>query len=158
VNGAGDRRNVYALAHERGPDVEASLVEMKMALRAKTKSTTRAGDVASKGARGGAATRGAKRSVARTEPTDHALRAAHVTRLRRAEGQVRGIIRMIEQDRPCADTIIQIAAAQESLRAVAKNLLKNHLKHCARAAFTLGQHEAEAMCSELMDVMSKIAR
>lgn len=89
---------------------------------------------------------------------DQSLKATNIVRLKRAEGQVRGVVRMVEQDRYCADTIIQIAAAQESLRAVAKNLLKNHLKHCARAALKAGQAEADAMCNELMDVMSKIAR
>lgn len=89
---------------------------------------------------------------------DQDLKATNIVRLKRAEGQVRGVVRMIEQDRYCADTIIQIAAAQESLRAVAKNLLRNHLKHCARAALKASQAEADAMCNELMDVMSKIAR
>lgn len=89
---------------------------------------------------------------------DYGLKASNIVRLKRAEGQVRGIVRMVEEDRYCADTIIQIAAAQESLRAVAKNLLKNHLKHCARAALKAGEAEAEVMCNELMDVMSKIAR
>jgi len=89
---------------------------------------------------------------------DASMKAANITRLKRSEGQVRGIVRMVEQDRYCADVIIQIAAAQESLRAVAKNLLKNHLKHCARAALKAGEAEADAMCNELMDVMGKIAR
>lgn len=87
-----------------------------------------------------------------------ALKAANITRLRRAEGQVRGIARMIEEDRYCPDVIVQIAAAQESLRAVAKNLLKNHLKHCAQKAMQAGPAEADAMCDELMDVMSRLAR
>lgn len=89
---------------------------------------------------------------------DSDIRSSNITRLKRAEGQVRGIVRMVEQDRYCADVIIQIAAAQESLRAVAKNLLKNHLKHCARAALKAGRAEADAMCDELIDVMSKITR
>lgn len=86
------------------------------------------------------------------------FKAANIVRLRRAEGQVRGIARMVQEDRYCADIIIQIAAAQESLRVVAKTLLKNHLKHCAKAALQAGPAEADAMCDELMDVMSKIAR
>jgi len=89
---------------------------------------------------------------------DAALKASNITRLKRAEGQVRGVVRMVAEDRYCADIIIQIAAAQESLRAVAKNLLKNHLKHCAKAAINASQADADAMCTELMDVMSKIAR
>jgi DNA-binding FrmR family transcriptional regulator len=95
------------------------------------------------------------RKAAAVEPD---LKASNIVRLNRAEGQVRGIVRMVTEDRYCADIIIQIAAAQESLRAVAKNLLKNHLKHCARAALKAGETEADAMCDELLDVMSKIAR
>ena len=94
----------------------------------------------------------------RAVAVDASIKASNITRLKRAEGQVRGIVRMVEEDRYCADVIIQIAAAQESLRAVAKNLLKNHLRHCARAALKAGEAEADAMCNELMDVMSKIAR
>ncbi|CAG1008616.1 Copper-sensing transcriptional repressor RicR [Phycisphaerales bacterium] len=89
---------------------------------------------------------------------DAGLKSANITRLKRAEGQVRGIARMIEQDRYCPDVIVQIAAAQESLRAVAKNLLKNHLKHCARAAMKAGEAEADAMCDELTDVLSRLTR
>ena len=50
---------------------------------------------------------------------------------------------MVEDDRYCADVITQIAAVQESLRAVAKILLKNHLKHCASAALKRGESDAE---------------
>jgi CsoR family transcriptional regulator, copper-sensing transcriptional repressor len=90
---------------------------------------------------------------------DGDLKAANTLRLRRAEGQVRGIARMIEQDRYCADIITQITAVQESLRVVAKNLLQNHMKHCAAAALTTGDADAQvAMIDELTDLMSKIAR
>ncbi len=89
---------------------------------------------------------------------DSGLKAANITRLKRAEGQVRGIIKMIEADRYCPDVMIQISAAQESLRAISKNLLKNHLKHCARAAIKAGEAEADAMCDELMDVMAKLTK
>lgn len=94
----------------------------------------------------------------RAHGVDAGLKAANIARLRRTEGQVRGLVRMIESDRYCPDVIIQIAAAQESLRAVAKNLLKNHLKHCARAALAAGEAEADVMCDELVDVMSRLAR
>jgi CsoR family transcriptional regulator, copper-sensing transcriptional repressor len=71
---------------------------------------------------------------------------------------VRGILRMVEEDRYCADVITQISAVQESLRAVAKGLLKNHLVHCATAAMKRGPAEADAMHRELLDLMSKMAR
>jgi len=64
----------------------------------------------------------------------------------------------VEDERYCADVITQIAAAQASLRAVAKILLKNHLKHCATAALKGGEVEAERMYDELLDLMSKMAR
>ncbi len=107
------------------------------------------------GARG---TLGARGEGRKALGVDAGMKAGNIVRLRRVEGQVRGIARMVEEDRYCADTIIQIAAAQESLRAVAKNLLKNHLRHCARAALVAGEAQAEAMCDELLDVMSKIAK
>ena len=97
----------------------------------------------------------AERKALAVEPD---LKAANTTRLKRAEGQVRGIIKMIQEDRYCPDVMIQISAAQESLRAVSKNLLKNHLKHCARAAMKAGEEEADAMCDELMDVMTRLAK
>lgn len=97
-------------------------------------------------------------TVRRAAGVDAGLKRSSITRLRRAEGQVRGIVRMVEEDRRCADVIVQIAAAQESLRAVAKNLLKNHLQHCARASLRAGEAEADAMCDELVDLMSKLAR
>src|SRR5436305_9397735 len=65
---------------------------------------------------------------------DPALKQSALTRLRRIEGQVRGIQRMVEEERYCADTLVQISAIQESLRAVAQVLLRNHLEHCAADA------------------------
>lgn len=89
---------------------------------------------------------------------DPELKAANLNRLRRIEGQVRGLIRMVEEDRYCADIVTQVSAVRESLQSVAKVLLKNHLRHCARAAISKGDQEAEAMCDELLDLMSKLAR
>jgi len=95
----------------------------------------------------------------RAHAVDAELKAANTLRLKRAEGQVRGIARMIDQDRYCADIITQITAVQESLRVVAKNLLKNHMKHCASAAISSGDAGAQAaMIDELTDLVSKIAR
>src|SRR5437588_12851135 len=65
---------------------------------------------------------------------DPALKQSALTRLRRIEGQVRGIQRMVDEERYCADTLVQISAIQESLRAVAQILLRNHLEHCAADA------------------------
>lgn len=81
---------------------------------------------------------GRKASCIRTVGVDEDIKAANLRHLSRIEGQVRGIAAMVGEDRYCADIIVQTAAVQESLRAVAKNLLKNHLKHCAIEAMRSG--------------------
>ena len=82
----------------------------------------------------------------------------NLTRLRRIEGQVRGLHKMVEEDRYCADILTQISSVQEALRAVGRELLRNHLKHCATAAIKVGSSEAEAMYDELVDLMYKNTR
>ena len=77
---------------------------------------------------------------------------------RRAVGVDAGIARMVEGDRYCTDIVTQIAAVRESLQSVAKNLLRNHLKHCAAAAIKSGPSKADVMYDELVDLVGKIAR
>ncbi len=89
---------------------------------------------------------------------DQDLKAANLKHLRRIEGQVRGIAAMIEEDRYCADIIQQCAAVQESLRSVAKNLLRNHLSHCANQAMHGNKAQQAAMVEELIALVGKIAR
>ncbi len=89
---------------------------------------------------------------------DAALKAANLKHLRRIEGQVRGIAQMIEEDRYCSDIIQQAAAVQESLRSVAKNLLRNHLSHCAVAAMTEDGARRDDMIEELLELVGKVAR
>lgn len=89
---------------------------------------------------------------------DAGLKAANLKHLKRIEGQVRGIASMIEQDRNCADVIQQCAAVQESLRSVAKNLLRNHLSHCATEAMHGDKARQEAMLEELIELVGRIAR
>jgi len=89
---------------------------------------------------------------------DKDAKAANLTRLRRVEGQLRGIQKMIEDDRYCADVLGQLSAVHEALRAVGRNLLSNHLRHCARHSFRAGGEQAEAMCDELVDLFHKNAR
>ena len=79
-------------------------------------------------------------------------------RLRRIEGQVRGLQRMVEEDRYCADVITQIASVHEALRAVGRELMRNHLRHCAVAAINAGPEDAEAMYDELIELMYRGAR
>ncbi|MCL4211629.1 MAG: metal-sensitive transcriptional regulator [Phycisphaeraceae bacterium] len=89
---------------------------------------------------------------------DAGLKAANLKHLKRIEGQVRGIAAMIEEDRYCADIIQQCAAVQESLRAVAKNLLRNHLGHCASRAMHGDKEQQTAMVEELIELVGRIAR
>jgi CsoR family transcriptional regulator, copper-sensing transcriptional repressor len=90
---------------------------------------------------------------------DPELKASNLRRLSRIEGQVRGIQRMIEEDRYCADILTQVSSAQEALRAVARALMRNHLAHCATHAIQSGSDdEREAMYDELLDIIYKNAR
>jgi DNA-binding FrmR family transcriptional regulator len=82
----------------------------------------------------------------------------NLKRLRRIEGQVRGLQRMVDEDRYCADILTQISSVHEALRAVGRELMRNHLKHCATSAIRSGDEEAEAMYDELVDLMYKHSR
>ena len=97
---------------------------------------------------------GGRRAVA----VDADAKARNVKRLRRIEGQVRGLQKMVEEDRYCADVMTQISSVQEALRAVSRELMRNHLKHCAAAAIRTGPAEAESMYDELVDLVYKHSR
>lgn len=86
---------------------------------------------------------------------DKDIKAANVVRLRRIEGQIRGIQKMVDEDRYCADILGQISAAQEALRAVGRELIRNHLKHCSTHAIRAGGEEAAAMYEELVQLFDK---
>jgi CsoR family transcriptional regulator, copper-sensing transcriptional repressor len=90
---------------------------------------------------------------------DPELKASNLRRLSRVEGQIRGIQRMVEEDRYCADILMQVTSAQEALRAVARSLMRNHLTHCASHAIRNGSEEKrEAMYDELLELIYKNAR
>lgn len=89
---------------------------------------------------------------------DPEIKAANLKHLKRIEGQVRGIAAMIEDDRYCADVIQQCAAVQESLRAVAKNVYRNHLKHCAVRALHDPGPDRDRMVEELLELSSRLTR
>ena len=85
---------------------------------------------------------------------DPELKDANQKRLRRIEGQIRGLQKMVDEDRYCADIITQVASVQEALRGVARNLMKNHLHHCAAKALRSGKkEETEAMYDELLELI-----
>jgi DNA-binding FrmR family transcriptional regulator len=81
------------------------------------------------------------------------------TRLRRIEGQVRGLQKMIEEERYCADVLMQLSSVQEALRGVGRTLLHNHLKYCVTEAIrSQDPEQADAMYEELMELMYRNAR
>ena len=89
---------------------------------------------------------------------DADITTANLKRLRRIEGQVRGLQRMVEEGRYCAGVLTQISSVQEALRSVSRELLKNHLKHCATEAIRAGGERADAMYDELVDLMVRQVR
>ena len=89
---------------------------------------------------------------------DPDIKARNLKRLRRIEGQIRGLQKMVEEDRYCADIMTQISSAHEALRAVGRELMRNHLRHCATAAIRAGEPESSAMYDELVDMMYRHSR
>jgi CsoR family transcriptional regulator, copper-sensing transcriptional repressor len=90
---------------------------------------------------------------------DPEIKAANQRRLRRIEGQIRGLERMVSDDRYCADILVQISSVQEALRAVGQALMRNHLRHCASEAIRKGSPaEANRMYDELMNLIYTHAR
>ena len=89
---------------------------------------------------------------------DPAIKTSNLKRLRRIEGQIRGLHKMVEEDRYCPDIIAQVASVQEALRGVARALLRNHLHHCAAHAITKGPKDASIMYDELLDTIYRHLR
>ena len=94
----------------------------------------------------------------KAEAVDTDIKAGNLKRLRRIEGQIRGLQKMVEQDRYCPDVITQIASVQEALRAVGRQLLRNHLKHCATTAIKKGPEDADRTYDELLELITSISR
>jgi DNA-binding FrmR family transcriptional regulator len=84
---------------------------------------------------------------------DPAIKERNQKRLRRIEGQVRGLQKMVDEERYCADILVQISSVQEALRSVGRELLRNHLKHCATTAIRSSDADAERMYEELVEMM-----
>jgi DNA-binding FrmR family transcriptional regulator len=90
---------------------------------------------------------------------DPGIKDRNLKRLRRIEGQVRGLQKMVEEDRYCPDILMQVSSVQEALRAVGRELMRNHLKHCATQAIRSGDGDAaEATYDELIEMIYKHSR
>ena len=80
-------------------------------------------------------------------------------RLARAEGQVRGITRMVEEDRYCIDILTQLAAVDTALESVALEILEDHVKHCVAGALASGDEtDAETKIDELVEAVRRFAK
>ncbi|GII91590.1 metal-sensitive transcriptional regulator [Sinosporangium siamense] len=82
----------------------------------------------------------------------------HLRRLRRIEGQARGLQRMVENDKYCIDILTQVSAATSALQSFALSLLEEHLAHCVAEAAAKGGPEAQAKIQEASDAIARLVR
>ncbi|MFI7463643.1 metal-sensitive transcriptional regulator [Nonomuraea sp. NPDC049646] len=82
----------------------------------------------------------------------------HLRRLRRIEGQARGIQRMVEDDKYCIDILTQVSATTSALQSFALSLLEEHMAHCVVEAAQKGGGEAEAKVKEAADAIARLVR
>ncbi len=82
----------------------------------------------------------------------------HQRRLRRIEGQVRGLQRMVEDDKYCIDILTQVSATTSALQSFALSLLEEHLAHCVAEATLKGGPEAEAKVKEASEAIARLVR
>lgn len=92
------------------------------------------------------------------ESSTGAAKLRNLKRLRRIEGQVRGLQKMVEEDRYCAEILTQISSVHEALRGVGRELMRNHLRHCASTAIRTGGKRADDMYDELVELMYTYTR
>jgi len=86
-------------------------------------------------------------------------KATLLNRLRRVEGQVRGVVRMIEEDRYCIDVLTQLQAVRAALSRVETEMLKDHLGRCIESAIVSGDHaEQRRKASELIELLERASR
>jgi CsoR family transcriptional regulator, copper-sensing transcriptional repressor len=82
----------------------------------------------------------------------------YLKRLRRIEGQIRGLQRMVEEDKYCIDILTQVSAATSALESVALGLLEEHLGHCVAQAIAEGGDTANAKIREASDAVARLVR
>ena len=89
---------------------------------------------------------------------DHARHMGQLDRLRRIEGQVGGLVRMVEEERYCVDILTQVRAARAALRRVEESVLREHVEHCVAQAIRSGSPvEQKAKVDELLDVVGRFS-
>ncbi len=82
----------------------------------------------------------------------------YLKRLRRIEGQVRGLQRMVDEDTYCIDVLTQVAAVTKALQAVSLGLLEDHVSHCVVDAARAGDDEAQVKVREAADAIARLVR
>ncbi|MFI7043454.1 metal-sensitive transcriptional regulator [Streptosporangium sandarakinum] len=85
-------------------------------------------------------------------------KAAHLRRLRRVEGQVRGLQRMVDDDKYCIDVLTQVSAATSALQSFSLVLLEEHMAHCVAEATRQGGAEADIKIKEAADAIARLVR
>jgi DNA-binding FrmR family transcriptional regulator len=93
-----------------------------------------------------------------TTPGYHDRKDAHLRRLRRIEGQVRGLQRQVEADTYCIDVLTQVSATTRALQAFALDLLDEHLSHCVADAVAAGGGQAEEKVAEASAAIARLVR
>ena len=96
--------------------------------------------------------------MTRTEPGYITEKQALLNRLRRIEGQVRGLQRMVEEDTYCIDILTQVSAATKALETVALSLLDEHLRHCVMDAARVDGTEADKKLTEATEAIARLVR
>jgi DNA-binding FrmR family transcriptional regulator len=97
-------------------------------------------------------------AVDATSPGYSEHKQAHLKRLRRVEGQVRGLQRMVESDAYCIDVLTQVSAATKALESVALLLLEEHLDHCVTDAIHAGGEQAQLKVREASAAIARLVR
>lgn len=85
-------------------------------------------------------------------------KARYLARLKRIEGQVRGIQRMIDEDKYCIDILTQVSAVNSALKGVGLQLLDDHMRHCVKNAVKQGDEEANEKFKEVSDAIARFTR
>ena len=97
-------------------------------------------------------------SDAETHHGYHDQKDSHLKRLRRVEGQIRGLQRMVEEDKYCIDILTQVSAATKALQSFSLELLEEHLEHCVVDAARRGGPEAQDKVREASDAIARLVR
>ncbi|MFF1548798.1 metal-sensitive transcriptional regulator [Streptomyces sp. NPDC058291] len=98
------------------------------------------------------------RSAATTVHGYHDQKAEHLKRLRRIEGQIRGLQRMVDEDTYCIDILTQVSASTKALQSFALQLLEEHLRHCVADAALRGGDEIDAKVDEATKAIARLLR